>query len=465
MITFQDYQKAGDTADFLTKAIDEYRSGMDYQTAVIADEYDRQQNRTINAYTKYLYSTTGQKVVDTFASNNKIACNLFHRLNKQRCTYLLGNGVTFAGDTDKEQFGKDFDWNVSQAGYYALIHGVSYSLWNKDHLVVFPATQVCPLYDEEDGTLRACIRFWSLDWQKRPVTVEFYEEDGFSVYKTKEGSTGLDLQLAEPKRGYIQNIERTEADGPVVVGEENYTSLPVIAFYGNESHQSSIIGMRAAIDSYDLIKSGFANDLQDCAQIYWLIGNNFGMDDDETQRFLDRLKLNHVANIDAENSSIHAYTQDIPSNARETFLNMIRRSVYEDFGALDVSDISASAKTATEINAAYQPVDEEADNFEYQAIQYILRLLHLLGIDDMPVFKRNRVSNQLEQTQMITMVSDILDRETMLNLLPFITVDQVQEILERLDREEGQRMKKIEKEQEEDEDKDEDEEEPEGGES
>lgn len=440
MITFQDYQKAGDTAEFLRKAIDDYRGSFEYQTAIIADEYDRQQNRTINAYTKYLYSATGQKIVDTFASNNKIASNLFHRLNKQRCTYLLGNGVTFAGDTDKKRFGIDFDRNVSVAGYNALIHGVSYAFWNKDHLIVFPATQVCPLYDEQDGKLRACIRFWSLNWEKKPVTVEFYEEDGFSVYKTKPDSSGLDLALAEPKRGYIQHIERTEADGAVVVGEENYSSLPVIPFYGNANQQSSIIGMRPGIDAYDLIKSGFANDLQDCAQIYWLIGNNFGMDDEETQKFMDRLKLNHVANVDVENSSIQPYTQDVPSEARETFLNMIRRSIYEDFGALDVSDISASAKTATEINAAYQPVDEEADDFEYQSIQFIQRLLHLCGIEDTPTFKRNKVSNQMEQTQMIALASQYLDRETVLSLLPFITADQVPEILQRLDREEGQRF-------------------------
>jgi hypothetical protein len=85
-------------------------------------------------------------------------------------------------------------------------------------------------------------------------------------------------------------------------------------------------------------------------------------------------------------------------------------------------------------------MDQEADDFEYQMIIFIRKLLSLLSIDDVPQFKRGKISNQLEQTQMIALVTQYLDRETILNLLPFITVDQVQEILSRLDQEEGRRM-------------------------
>ena len=463
MKTFQDFSKVGDKIEFIRAAIEEYRAGEVYQVAVIADEYDRQRNTTICQYTKYLYSADGRQIVDQYSSNNRIASNFFRRLNNQRCTYSLGNGVSFSDhtekrrnadgdeitvDTTKEALGYRFDNALYKAGYYALIHGISFGFWNKDRLHVFKATEFCPLWDEYDGTLKAGIRFWSLDWQKKPVTAVLYELDGYTVYRTKDGSTGLDLAEIEPKRAYILNTVRSEADGEMIVGESNYSSLPIVPLWGSSRKQSTLVGMREAIDSYDLIQSGFANDLQDCAQIYWLIGGNFGMDNAQTAQFLDRLKLQHVANVDTENSSITPYTQEIPTQARETYLEVIRKQLYEDFGALDVTNISAGAKTATEIESAYEPMDEEADDFEYQLIEFIQQILTLIGIEDTPVFKRNRVTNQYEQTQMVMLAADKLDDRTLLSLLPFISIDQVDKILANRDADSDSRFEEEETEEE-----------------
>jgi hypothetical protein len=452
MRTFQDFQKTGDRLDFIRQAIVEYRGSETYQIAVVADEYERQRNRTITQYVKYLYDATGRSKVDTFSSNNRIASNFFHRLNTQRCAYSLGNGVTFAEKPEiKDALGTHFDNQLYSLGYNALIHGVSYGFWNKDKLHVFPATEFCPLWDEKDGSLRAGIRFWSLDWERRPVTAVLYEEDGYTKYQSPAGS--LDLREVEAKQGYIQKVARSAADGDVVIGETNYSSLPIIPLWGSKHRQSTLVGMRDAIDSYDLIQSGFANDLQDCAQIYWLIGGNSGMEPDETQRFLDRLTLQHVANVDDQGSSVTPYTQEIPTQARATFLDFIRQRIYEDFGALNISNVSASAKTATEIDAAYEPMDEEADDFEYQVIMFIQQLLTLIGEDDVPVFKRNRVSNQSETVTMLAQVADHLDERTFLAKLPFLTVDEVENVLVAKDGEESNRLtgKNFEDEQEEEE--------------
>lgn len=445
MLTFQDFENAGNRLDFIRQAISEYRTGETFQQAVIADDYEAQRNRTIMAYTKYLYSATGVKIIDTFSSNNKIASNLFHRLNTQRCSYLLGNGVFFEQEGTKKRLGKKFDKRVFDVGYNALIHGISYGFWNGDQIYNFPATEFCPLWDEYTGKLRAGIRFWSLDWEKKPVIVELYEEDGFTIYRTEKGGTGLNLEEYQPKRAYIQIVRTSEADGEEIAGQSNYGSLPIVPMWGGKHKQSTIIGLRPSIDSYDLIKSGFANDLQDCAEIYWLIGNNFGMDEDATQKFMDKLKLQHVANVDKENSTIEPYTQPIPTEARETYLNMLRDHMYEDFGALDVTKISAGAKTATEIKSAYQPLDEETDDFEYQVSEFIGQLLNLLQIEDTPSYDRNMIINQTEQTQMIMQAAEYLDEETLLKKLPFITVDEVKQIMAALKKEKKEEPEEPEK--------------------
>ena len=57
---------------------------------------------------------------------------------------------------------------------------------------------------------------------------------------------------------------------------------------------------------------------------------------------------------------------------------------------------SAAAQTATQIDAAYQPLDENADDFEWQIIDFVQQILALMGIEDTPVFKRNRITTQME---------------------------------------------------------------------
>ena len=446
--TYQDFEKAkaeGRTIDFITQAIQEYKSSEDYAIALDADEYEAERNVSIMQWIRYLYTMDGRKVPDFTSSNNRIASNFFHRLTTQRCAYSLGNGVSFTNaedmmqdgqrarvDKTKEMLGKDFDTVLYNAAHYALIHKVSYLFWNLDHADCFKMTEFLPLFDEIDGSLKAGFRFWSLDWANRPVTVVVYEQDGYEKYRTKEGSKGLDLALYEQKRAYKQEIAHNSVDPDEVVGESNYSYLPIIPLWGSKHRQSDLVGMRAKIDAYDLVKSGFANDLEECAEIYWIVSNAMGETDESLAKFRDRIKLNHIAVVDTANSPVTPYTQEVPVTARATLLQSLREQIYEDYGALDVHTVAAGA-TNDHIDAAYQPMDEEADDFEYQIIRCIRGILDILGIDDMPLFNRNRISNGYERTQMIMMAAQYLDDETILKKLPFITVDEIEGIMTRRD--------------------------------
>ena len=436
MYTFQDFKKETSVVDGVKKAIADHISSVDYKVALDADLYDHQKNKTIYSYVRTIFSLTGTPVEDFTASNNKIASNFFHRLNTQRCTYLLGNGVFFDKDKTKKALGDDFDNKIRDLGYYALIHKMSFGFWNVDGLHVFKYTEFAPLFDEETGALRAGIRYWQID-KKKPMFAVLYEEDG--VTKLGANADGNNFTVIEEKRPYILKVQVSEVDGEEVIGEDNYSSLPIIPMWGSKLKQSTLVGMQQSIDSFDLIRSGFANDLTDCAQIYWILENCGGMSDAELARFRDRLKINHIANVDIDNSKATPYVQDIPYQARKEYLDGIRAGIYEDFGGLDVHTIAAGA-TNDHIDAAYQPMDEEADDFEFEIIEFINQLLSLLGIDDKPTFKRNRISNQMEQTQMVMMAGDILDDETILSKLPFVSVDEVQEILKKKDKEDESRF-------------------------
>lgn len=437
MITYQDFLKEPDKPAFVSRLIGHHKQSQTVKTAQIADEYDARRNTTINEYIQKIYTVSGYEVKDFTASNNRIASNFFNRLNTQRATYSLGNGVTFSTDGLKQRLGQTFDTRLMQGGYLALIHGVSFLFWNVDRLHVFPVTEFAPLWDEDTGALRAGVRYWRID-EHKPLQAVLYEEDGYTMMRAEAGA---DLKIVQDKRPYKRHVRTVPIDNSQqIIGDENYGTLPIIPLWGSRLHQSTLVGFRQQIDSYDLIRSGFANDLQDCAEIFWILGNYGGMTDQDIARFRDRLKLQHMAVADVSEGSITPYTQDIPYAARQTFLDMIRKGIYEDFGGLDVTEFSSGQKTATEIQAAYQPLDEQADDFEYQIIEAVQQILKLIGVEDTPVFKRNRITNQMEQVQLVMMEADVLDRETLLKKLPNVTPDEIDEIMARKDEERGGRF-------------------------
>lgn len=450
LYTFQDFEAADDKTDFILSAIDHHRSGSDYRTARIADEYDKQLNTTINEYVRTLITLTGAEVVNYTASNAKIASNFFHRLNTQRVMYSLGNGVSFVEsaqdktlkggiDATKEKLGKHFDHDLQEAAYKSLIHGVCFCFWNVDRLYSFPLTEFVPFWDEIDGTLKAGARFWRLS-PDTPMTVVLYEEDGYTKYRTEEDSRSRLVEV-KPKRAYIEHVKTVPADGnSEVIGTQNYSSLPIVPLWGSKLHQSTLIGMQQAIDSYDLIRSGFANDLSDCAQIYWIIENAGGMTDADMAKFMDRLVVNHIVQADTTgNTKVTPYVQEIPHEARQAYLDAIRAEIYESFGALDVHTIAAGS-TNDHIDAAYQPMDEEASDFEFQVAECVRQILELMGIDDSPVFKRKRISNEKEQVEIVVAEAQWLDQETILRKLPNISADEVNDIINRVEEEDSNRM-------------------------
>ena len=456
MITYQDFEKAKNISDeamrdFITNAINKHKGSDEYKIAVEANEYDKQQNTTIMGYIRYIYNAMGHKVEDITASNNKICSNFFHRLNTQRNTYLLGNGVSFTDhkkeiinengtkttiDETKQKLGKTFDTQLKKGAYDALIHRVSFGFWNLDHITFYNLTEFVPFWDEETSNLRGGIRFWQLSADK-PLMAILYEEDGYTKYRKRKEESNL--KEIEAKRGYIKTTTGTKEGGDELVEYSNYKSFPIVPLWGSKLHQSTLVGMKGGIDTFDLVRSGFANDLDDVAQIYWIINGGGGMSDVDLAKFRSKLKLNHMAVVDGENSTVTPHTQDVPFTARETFCNSIRNQIYEDFGGLDVHTISAGA-TNDHIDAAYQPMDEEADDYEFQVTEFIHSILDLIGIEDSPVFKRNRISNQKEQTDMVLSAAEYLDTETILNKLPFVTVDEVSEIMARKDAEAQQQM-------------------------
>lgn len=439
MKTYNDFVAVGESdaarIQFIKEAIDDHVLSRDYKIAVDAVEYEAQRNVTINRYRKVLYTLSGEAVPDRFSANRKCASNFFNRFVTQEAAYLLGNGVQFEDERTKAALGKDFDTRLYDAGKTALVQKVAFGFLNKDHVIVFGLTEFVPLYDEEDGSLKAGLRFWRLT-SGSPLRVTAYELDGYTEYK--EMGDPLELRVWKEKRPYILKTASTKADGERIYDRQNYPTFPIVPIWGNKQRQSELVGMRENIDCYDLIKSGFASDLEEAASLYWVIKNAGGLDDGvDLRRFLEQLHLVRGTVVEGDDVAVDAHTIEVPYQSRETYLTRLESDMYKDFGAVDPKPIAAGNVTATQIMAAYEPLNNKADEFEYCVIDFIHGLLAILGIDDEPTFKRSPITNQLEQTEMIIAAAQYLDDETVIRSLPFLTPEQADEVIERRIADEG----------------------------
>lgn len=409
MKTYQDFlqcKSEQEKTSFINTLIQEHKASELYQTAVIATQYDKQMNPTIEKYKKVLYKVTGEVVPDSYSANWKTKSNYFHRFILQWAQYLLGNGVKWQKEETKKLLGQKFDYDLQELTKKALVGGVSFGFWNYDRLHIFSVLEFAPLYDEENGALMAGVRFWQLA-EDKPLRATLYEIDGYTDYIFKGGT----WSILHSKRGYVPNVRISKIDGAEIYCYENYPSFPVIPLWGNSNHQSEIVGIREQIDCYDFIKNGFANDLDDASLFYWTLNNAGGMDDIDLSEFIQHIKTVHAAKVD-DNITAESHVIDVPYNNREALLDRLSRDLYQSAMAMNSELIASGANTATQIRASYEPLNCKTDDIEYQVLMFLESLLKVIGIaEETPSFTRSVMINAQEEIQNVILAANWLSQE------------------------------------------------------
>lgn len=418
MLTYQDLIEVGEDEKakmaFVRKAIAQHQNSDFYKIARDADLYCKHQNVTIGRYQKLLYTMTGKAVPDNWSANFKMANRFFHRFVTQENQFLLGNGVTWGEKETEKKLGKkyySFDNQLQKLGKSALTQGVSFGFFNLDHVEVFEYLEFVPLYDEEDGSLKAGIRFWQIDSQK-PLRATLYELDGYTnyIWNKRADTNKEDGEVLREKRAYKLKYRETDAEGLEIYDSENYPSFPIVPLWGNTHHQSEFVGLREQIDCYDLIKSGFADTVDEASIVYWTLTNAGGMDDVDLARFVERMKTVHAVRMD-DAVQAESHTVDAPYESRETLLKRLENDLYADAMALNTYNIADGAVTATQIEAAYEPLNSKTDDFEYCVGEFIDRILDLAGIEDEYSFTRSYIVNKGEEISSVLQSASYLESE------------------------------------------------------
>lgn len=428
MLTYNDLKACyneDERISFIEKAIAEHQASNKFKLGEDAGFFYRGVDRELENIRQVVYDREGNSY-SSEKSNHKIISNLFFIFCTQLVSYQLGNGISFDNEKVKEQLGgSNFDYEVQLALAYAYCDGESYAYVDEEGIT--PLCYACkiegnepllvPLYDEDDGEIKAAIRYWRLDSDK-PLMVRLFELDGSTLYKEirEENGQKSELQLYEEKKPYSRKTIFNESEGITKTIDANPSSFPIVPLkYING--QSELAGKKSTLFAYDVVYSGLVNGV-DMNTVYWIIKNADGMD--------KRDDLNFVADI-IHNQTIHEpegvdiRKEEIHSNdsAYINVLGVLRDKLFTDFMAVDVERKLAGNVTTVEIKAAYQNLNLKCDKIEKYLSDFIRGILRVKGIDENEPFhfKRPNDINTTEYVTMLMQIAPLLGEETSLKLV------------------------------------------------
>lgn len=398
---------------FVRNVIEDHKGSDLYRDGDISDRYARQENVEAVNREKLYRDIAGRLVKNNWTPCHRMRSKLFGILTTQENSFLLGNGLTLDKQKNKDKLGKDFDTKLLQAGYAALTQTVSYLFWNLDHVEIFKNLEFAPLMDETTSSLRAGVRWWQIAASK-PLRATLYEEDGYTEYVwnlDKDGQVNPNGEILQEKRGYQITYKVQPNEEVQITNQQNYPAFPIVPLWSNTQHINQFMGIKPTIDAIDELTNALNDDLTE-TQLYWLIQGADGMDKSDLAQLLQDIREQKIINP-AEGQNVQPYTVNIPVNERQAEISRLKRQVYEDFQGLDIEEIKGGAVTATQIKAAYEPLNHKADDYEMCVIECLNNLFKLIpGLEDEnPTFSRSLLVNQSEILQMILQAAQYLPED------------------------------------------------------
>lgn len=224
---------------------------------------------------------------------------------------------------------------------------------------IVPSEQVIAVESSDlDKKLISVLRTYKdTDFQTgKEITVwEYWDEERCYSYYRKSNTVSI-TGLAPYNAFQIQDTEG-ETNGNVFTHE--WGRVPFIPFRNNNIGTNDLKNIKPLIDAYDKVFSGFLNDLEDVQEIIMVLTNYGGAD---LKEFLHDLKKYKAIKVDDDGSGgkggIETLTINIPVEAREKFLEMTRKAIFEQGQGVD-------------------PDPQKFGNTSGEALKYLYSLLEL----------------------------------------------------------------------------------------
>lgn len=204
--------------------------------------------------------------------------------------------------------------------------------------------------------------------------------------------------------------------------------VPFIPFRNNNTGTNDLVNIKSLVDAYDKVFSSFLNDLEDIQEIIFVLTNYGGQDKKE---FLEDLKKYKMIKIDSDEgdtkSGLETLTISIPIEAREKFLEITRKAIFEQGMGLDPDPQKFGGASGVALKYLYSLLDLKAGLTETEfksgfgeLVEVICRYLGKECGSVIQTWTRTAIRNDLELADIATKSVGTVSNKTILKNHPFV---------------------------------------------
>lgn len=423
------------------------------------------------------YWLDGQQIQDKVKSNYRLP-HLFHKiLVDQKVGYVVGNPVvigtaedTNEDSTDKkdkaesllmELLGDSFDDVINDWVLYASNQGVGWLHFFIDskgqlNFIVVDGQELIPVYDTKyQKQLVGMLRYYEveevietgikvkLESHKR-YRVEWWASQNVTYYsQTDTGEFILDPEYSPNPGGHFVSYN-TQSPEKIIQG--SWEAVPFVSLDNNSLRQTDLQPIKALIDAYDKVKSGWINDLTDLQELIFVLKGYSALTNQaykglsELAIFLQDLKNNKVISVE-EDGGVDTLKAEIPVEAKDKFLSITRQEIFYFGQGVDTSNEKfGNAPSGISLKFLYSLLDMKVNTLIRKMtkqlgvfMQFVSKYAEITGkgkIDPLRyvyTFNKAVIFNEKEKVDMLVASGDVrISRQTLLENHPLVT-DVVEE--------------------------------------
>lgn len=303
---------------------------------------------------------------------------------------------------------------------------------------VVPSEQIIPVWssDLEKELLAVFRTYTDIDEESGDayVVYEYWTDKTCYAYRLK---TGEEIDHLEAYPVFIVDPGTCEISNEY---EHGIGEVPFFPFLNNNTNTGDLKNIKALIDTYCKVFSGFVNDLEDIQEVIFILTNYGGQNLGE---FLQDLKYYKTIKIDSngqdDKSGVSTLTIDLPVEAREKLLAITRKCIFEQGQGIDPDPENFGNSSGVALNFLYSLLELKAGLQETEFrlgfgrfIRCVCRNLNIPIRDDtiLQTWTRTSVKNDLELSQIAQQSADTISDETIVTNHPW--VDDPAKELERI---------------------------------
>lgn len=395
--------------------------------------------------------------------NNKIIDNQYGKMVDQKTNYLLGKPFNMQTDNEAYEaaltkiFNKKFHRLFQNLGESSINGGVGWLYVYYDEngefkFKRFEPFEVLPFWKDAEHTVLDCVvRVYELQAYegltlKTVEKVEIYKSTGIERFDLLNGALVEDKET--PTSAYI-----VVDDESAEVKSYNWGRIPVIPFKYNDEEIPLICKVKTIQDGINDMLSDFKNNMQEDSRNTILIIKNYDGENLAEFRYnLAQYGAVKVRTIDGANGDVDALQVEVNSENYKVILDLFKQALIENAMGFDAKDDRMSG-TPNQMNilSMYSDIDLDANGMETEWQASLEDLLYFVNAhlantgqgdfeneDIEIIFNRDMMMNEADVINNVRNSVGIISTETLAAHHPWVT--DVQDEIERLDKEKQQAM-------------------------